>query len=69
MGEVEAQRRMLHIYMSVDLLWAWVSAASESPRGDGTENYALKEVSMRRLCSLNRLLQRFVELTFVVFFH
>lgn len=31
--------------MSVDLLWAWVAAASESPRIDGTENYALKEVS------------------------
>ena len=46
MGGVEVQRRLLHIYMTVDLLYAWVGAAGESIRvGDGTENYALKEVS------------------------
>jgi len=33
--------------MTVDLLWAWVAVANESPRGDGTENYALKEASKK----------------------
>ena len=42
---IDPYARLLHIYMTVDLLWAWVAAANESPRGVGTDNYASKEVS------------------------
>lgn len=54
--------------MTVDLLWAWVAAANESPRGGGIDNYALKEVSnilglLHFVCIL-RGAQRFSRLSF-----